>query len=309
MKKSTYHFPSATGVCEIESNFYCPEDEDFDTILVLHHGMAEHSGRYQDFIETLCTNRFAVYMHDMANHGKSNQNYEETGWFGEKDGWKGLISDFRHNVQKAVTENPKKKIVIMGHSMGSFICRVYTAWYPQDGFSAAIYMGTGGPNPIAGLGQAVSAMVSKVNGSKHKSKLLDSLIFGNYNKKEAKRSNFDWLTRDTKVVDQYLRDPYCGFLFTAQGIHDLILLNREANSTKWFESVPKDLPILLMSGSMDPVGDYSKGIRVIYEKLLSTEHSKVTMKLYPESRHELLNEYTRQEVISDIINWNDTDAP
>ena len=98
MNIRSYRFPSATGVCEIATNAYTPEDGVFDTVLVIHHGMAEHQERYLGFIDYLCRSGIAVYMHDMANHGKSNTDYELTGWFGEKDGWKGLIQDFRRNV-------------------------------------------------------------------------------------------------------------------------------------------------------------------------------------------------------------------
>ena len=272
MNIKSYRFPSATGVCEIATNAYTPENGVFDTVLVIHHGMAEHQERYLGFIDYLCRNGIAVYMHDMANHGKSNADYDETGWFGEKDGWKGLIQDFRRNVQFAKEENPGKKLVVMGHSMGSFICRCYTSLYPQDGFSGAIYMGTGGPNPIAGMGK-------------------------------ANRTNFDWLTRDTAIVDKYIADPYCGFLFTIQGMHDLVDLNVAANTDEWYAGIPADAKILLTSGEMDPVGDYGKGIQTIYKQLLATGHTQVTLKLYPDCRHEILNELNKDEVMADILAW------
>lgn len=303
MNIKSYRFPSATGVCEIATNAYTPENGVFDTVLVIHHGMAEHQERYLGFIDYLCRNGIAVYMHDMANHGKSNADYDETGWFGEKDGWKGLIQDFRRNVQFAKEENPGKKLVVMGHSMGSFICRCYTSMYPQDGFVGAIYMGTGGPNPIAGMGKAMASMMGGIEGKMHKSKTLDKLTFGSYGKKFEGRTNFDWLTRDKEIVDKYIADPYCGFLFTIQGMHDLVDLNVAANTDEWYAGIPADAKILLTSGEMDPVGEYGKGINTIYKQLLATGHTQVTLKLYPDCRHEILNELNKDEVMADILGW------
>ena len=303
MNVKSYKFPSATGVCEITTNVYTPEDGVFDTVLVIHHGMAEHQERYLGFIDYLCRNGIAVYMHDMANHGKSNTDYELTGWFGEKDGWKGLIQDLKRNVEFARTENPGKKLIVMGHSMGSFICRCYTSMYPNDGFSGAIYMGTGGPNPIAGMGKAMASMMGGVEGKMHKSKTLDKLTFGSYGKKFENRTNFDWLTRDKEIVDKYIADPYCGFLFTIQGMHDLVELNVAANTDDWYAGIPAEAKILLISGEMDPVGEYGKGIHTIDDKLRATGHTNVTLKLYPECRHEVLNELNKADIMADILGW------
>ena len=303
MKTAEYHYPSATGVCQIFANVYTPDDDEFDTVMVIHHGMAEHQARYLDFIRFLCENGIAVYMHDMANHGRSNTDYEDTGWFGEKDGYKALVKDFREMVLRAKRENPGKKLIVMGHSMGSFICRLYTAWYPEERYDGAIYMGTGGPNPMAGAGKALSAAIGRVRGKKHKSKMMNQIAFGTYGKGFEGRTTFDWLTRDTEIVDKYVEDPYCGFLFTVQGMNDLVRANAECNSDKWFRQVRMNLPILLISGALDPVGEASKGIEVIRTKLEQTGHTNVTVRLYPEHRHEVLNELDRDEVMKDILAW------
>lgn len=303
MNTKVYNFPSSTGVCTIYSAAYTPDNNEFDTVLVINHGMAEHQVRYLGFIELLTDNGIAVYMHDMANHGKSNQNFEESGWFGEKDGYKALVDDFKKNIEIAKNENPGKKIVAMGHSMGSFICRCLTAWYPELELSGAIYMGTGDANPIAAMGDKISALIAKIKGSKHKSKTLDKLTFGSYGKGFEGRTNFDWLTRDASVVDKYIDDKYCGFLFSAQGMNDLVKINVAANTPEWYSKVPKDLKILLTSGEEDPVGPKAKGINNIYEKLIQSGHTNVTLKLYPNCRHEILNETNKDEVMEDILTW------
>ena len=303
MIKNEYGFPSATGVCDIYACKYTPDNGEFDTVLVIHHGMAEHQQRYLGFIEYLCNNGIAVYMHDMANHGKSNKNFDESGWFGDNDGYKALVDDFKKNLDLAKEENPDKKIYVMGHSMGSFICRCLTAWYPDEGYAGAIYMGTGDANPIAGIGLKVAGLVAKIKGTKHKSKMLDKMSFSSYGKGFEGRTSFDWLTRDSAIVDKYIADEYCGFLFSAMGMKDLVELNIASNTDDWYAKVPKDLKILLTSGAEDPVGPKAAGIESIGEKLKATGHTNVTVKIYPDCRHEILNELNKDEVMADIVNW------
>ena len=302
MRITTFSFPSVTGVCEIQGSAFFP-DGGYDTVLAIHHGMAEHQKRYEPFIRFLCENGVAVYIHDMANHGASNTDMKLTGWFGGKDGWLGLIADFREMVLRAKKENPDRKLIVMGHSMGSFICRLYTSRHPDDGFAGAIYMGTGGPNPAAAAGKTLSSVIGAVTGKKHKSKMLAKLAFGTYGKRFEGRTEYDWLTRETSIVDKYIADPYCGYLFTAQGMHDLIEANTASNSEEWYRDVPKDLPILLISGEEDPVGDYGFGVRTVGKKLKETGHTRVTEQIYPECRHEVLNELNRDQVMSDVLEW------
>ncbi len=305
MKIQEYSFKSQTDVCEIHGCEYTPDNDDIRAVLVIHHGMAEHQKRYRNFIEYLTSKGIAVFMHDMANHGTSNQNFDETGYFGDKDGYKNLVKDLKITFDKAKSKYPDKKIIVMGHSMGSFIVRCFTAWYADAGFDAAIYMGTGGANPIAGMGKAIASLVAKVKGSKYKSKTLDKLTFGTYGDKFEKRTAFDWLTRDKNIVDEYIADKYCGFLFSAQGMNDLIHLNIGANTADWYSRVPKDIPILVISGSMDPVGNYSKGIQEVYDGLVSSGHTKAEIKLFPDGRHEILNETNRAEVYDYIAAFID----
>lgn len=302
MKIEAYSFHSATGECVIHGDKYTPDNGDVKAVLAIHHGMAEHHLRYLDFIEYLTGYGYAVYMYDMANHGKSNQDFSKTGYFGKEQGYKALVQDYAQNIAIIKKDYPDKKLVIMGHSMGSFIVRCFTARNSNAGFDAAIYMGTGGSNPMAPMGKTISALFAKLN-PVHKSALLDKMTFGSYNAKFEKRTGFDWLTRDAKIVDKYISDEMCGFLFSVQGMNDLVNLNIEANLPEWYSAVPKELPVLLVSGDMDPVGNYSKGIREINDKLIQSGHTNVTMKLYKDGRHEILNELNRDEVYSDIRVW------
>lgn len=302
MKKVEYTFKSATNVCDIYGCKYIP-DNDAKAVIVIHHGMAEHQGRYQNFIEYLTNNGYIVFMHDMANHGKSNSDFELTGFFGKKDGYKALVADMKTTFDMAKKDYPNLPIFTMGHSMGSFINRCFTAWHNDLNLAGTIYMGTGGANPIAGIGDKLSSLIAKLTGYTKKVAMLDKMTFGSYGDKFEHRTNFDWLTRDTKIVDEYIADKYCGFLFSAQGMNDLVKLNIGANTDEWYQNVPKDLPILVTSGSMDPVGEYSKGINQVGDKLKATGHDKVTVKLYENARHEILNETNKDEVYADILEW------
>ncbi len=303
MKIQDYTFPSATGVCEIHGSVYLPDNDDVKLVMAIHHGMAEHKERYNDFIEFLTSNGIAVSMYDMANHGKSNQDKSLTGYFGKKDGYINLVKDFKTAFDALKSDFPDKKIVIMGHSMGSFVVRCFTAWYKDAGFDGAIYMGTGGPNSLASVGEKVSALISKLTGGKRKSKLLDKMTFGSYGKEFEKRTDFDWLSRDQESVDKYIADDECGFIFSAQGMNDLVKLNICANSEEWYDNIPDNLPILLISGDMDPVGNYGDGVREICGYLFAAGKRNVTVDLYPKARHEVLNETNKLDVYKDIINF------
>lgn len=301
MKVKQFSYPSATGLCDIYAAKYLPDDVSrVKAVTVINHGMAEHQGRYTDFIKYLTDSSVAVFMHDMANHGRSNTDFDQTGYFGDKNGYKNLIEDFYTDFKAAAHDFPDKKIVVFGHSMGSFIVRCFTTAYPDAGFDAAVYMGTGGSNPASRAGDFISKAVAGIKGTRYKSKLLDKLIFGSYNNKFEHRTAYDWLTRDKDIVDKYINDKYCGFLFSAAGINDLIKLNIAANSDNWYACVPNNLPIMLISGAMDPVGNYSKGVREIYDKLLSSGHNNVRLELLPNDRHEVLNELDKNKVYSVI---------
>lgn len=306
MKTKEFSFKSATGVCRIHGCEFLPEGE-VRAVVIIHHGMAEHINRYADYVKHLTDMGYAVFMHDMANHGKSNQKTELLGYFGENDGYKNLVKDLKTVYDLAKKEFPDKKIIMFGHSMGSFIVRCFDCAYPGAS-DASVYMGTGGSNPAAGMGKAISNLIASIKGSTYKSKMLDKITFGSFNKKTDKKTSFDWLTRDSAIVQKYIDDDYCGFLFTVKGMNDLVNLNVWANSAECYNTVKKDLPILLVSGADDPVGAYSKGINEVADKMKASGHTNVTVKLFPGCRHEVLNETNRQEVYEGIDEFLDANC-
>ncbi len=303
MIKKEFTFPSTSGLADIHAASYLPESEEIRAVIQVAHGMAEHLERYEKFAAALCEKGFALYINDHLGHGQSVKNKNELGYFGEKDGWKYFVEDCHKLTEFIKNENPGKPVVFFGHSMGSFVARAYSFKYAAD-IAGAIYCGTSGPNPAAGAGILLTKVIAKVKGSHYRSKLIDKIGFGTYNSKFEGRTAFDWLSRDNEEVDKYIDDDLCGYLFTARGYGDLFALLGYVSSAEWFDGLSKELPVLIISGAMDPVGDYSKGVEKVYDSLCSAGKTGVKKILYPDARHEILNEKVCfDEVCADVIGW------
>lgn len=301
MIKKEYTYKSASGICDIKAWQFAPEGE-VKAVIQMHHGMAEHTNRYRNFISAFTDRGYAIFINDMLGHGQSNEDKELFGYFGDKDGYKNILADAKALTDIAKKEYPDKKFIIAGHSMGSLIMRCYINEYGND-FDGAVFIGTAGPTPIAKAGIPIMKVVAALKGKKHHSKFLNDISLGPYDKPFEHRTHYDWGMRDTKEVDEYVADPLCGFLFTVAGFMDLSQLTIQCNEDRWFNNVAKDKPVLLMSGDMDPVGNYGKGVTEVYRKLLETDHKNVTLKLYHEARHEILNELNKDEVYNDLEHW------
>lgn len=293
-----WKFASATGLGDVYSKQWKPDSSPI-AIVQIAHGMAEHIGRYSEFIGFLNENSVLVVANDHAGHGGSISENGVKGYFGAKNGWDFVIEDMRRLHDEAVSRYPNVPYVLLGHSMGSFLARTYAARYGKS-IAAFVFSGTAGRNPAIGAGRIAGRLERMKNGPAAPSKLLDKLSFGAYNKAFAPaRTSFDWLSRDTERVNEYIADPLCGFVFTAEGMLDIFDGLEFISSPEWASSVPH-VPILMISGEHDPVGNNGKGVRQVAAWLSDTGHD-VELKLYPEGRHEMLNEVNRKEVYSDIL--------
>ena len=298
---SNVRFTSSDGKSRVHGWVYAPNTEPI-AMLQIAHGMCEYIGRYHWFMETLCKQGFVVFGNDHIGHGESSEP-ENYGYFGEKNGYRHLVSDLQRMNTIVKEKYPQLPLFLFGHSMGSFVARLYASRYADD-LRGAIFCGTGGPNPLAKGGIAAASLCIKLKGSMWRSPQLSNLAFGSYNNKyDPQRTTHDWLTRDEAIIDKYLNDPKCRFLFTAAGLRDLFTMLAESNSKQWFRTLDKDLPVLLISGDMDPVGDYGKGIEKVFTSLKDSGAQDVSMILYPQARHELLNEINKEEVFADIHHW------
>ena len=298
-----FTFKSTSGLCDIYAQSAVPSDFSLvKGVVQIAHGMAEHSNRYARFAKALCENGYAVFINDHLGHGKSVASADELGYFGE-NGLTSLVDDMKQLTDIAKKEYPNVPYFLFGHSMGSFLSRNYTEKYGKE-LNAAVFCGTSGTNPAASIGIMMAKHFEKSKGDHDRSEFLNSMAFGTYNKKTAKRTEFDWLSRDENEVDKYIADELCGFCFTANGFETLFTALKSVSQKSWYNNVRKDLPILLIAGNADPVGDYGKGVTQVYNDLKKTGHNAL-IKLYSGARHEILNETNRDEVMQDIIGWLD----
>lgn len=297
----TYTFPSCAGIGDIHAKCVCPQNGNVKAVVQISHGMAEHAARYLRFAEYLCENGFAVVLHDHIGHGESAASPEQLGYFGEH-GEQSFVEDMKTVTDWVEKEYPALPLVLLGHGMGSLIARNYTAQYGNL-LAGAVYSGTSGSNPALGFGLLLCNVLIKCKGEKYRSKLLDKIAFGAYNKKTEKRTPCDWASRDKQEVDKFIADPFCGYMYTVSGMKALFLTVREISKDSWYAALPQNLPVLLISGAMDPIGNYGKGVREVYRRLQATNHRNVQMKLYDGARHEILNETNRKEVYADILDF------
>lgn len=297
-----YSFPSVSGLCDIYAQSAAPIDYgSIKGVVQISHGMAEYSNRYARFALELCKAGYAVFVSDHIGHGSSVSDKEMLGYFGE-NGEETFIEDLKVLSDIAKGEYPDLPFFMLGHGMGSLIARKYTAKYGYllDG---VIFSGTSGENPMLGIGLHLANTLIKQNGPAYRSDILDTMAFGAYNRKTKKRTECDWVSRDEAEVDKFISDELCGYKYTVSGMKALFMTLKQVSSRRWYNTVPLSMPIFLISGSMDPVGDYSKGVKEVYKTLKKTGHKNVSMKIYEDARHEILNETNRAEVYADVIEW------
>lgn len=300
MQKIPKEIPSADGIHTLRGIVYLPEEP--KGILQITHGMAEHIARYDAFMTYLAENGWIACGHDHLGHGKTAQSKEELGFFAEKNGDL-LVCEDTFAFGKAVKEAfPSLPLVLLGHSMGSFIVRRTVQLYPEV-CDALIIMGTGGKNPLSPFGNATASLIRTARGAKHVSKLVNHVAFSSYNNRIESEKEFAWLSRDEKEIEKHDADPLCTFPFTVSAMRDLIRLQALVNRKSWYADIPKELPIFIVSGAEDPVGNYGKGVEEVYSSLLAEGVTDVTRKIYPDMRHEILNELGRETVYEDILSF------
>lgn len=302
--RKEYSVPSKSGVANVFARMWMPA-EGAKAVFQIAHGMAEHGERYEEFAAYLCEKGFAVLVDDHVGHGKSVNSDDDLGYFGENGGWDAFVEDERTLTEMIKNEMPDLPIVFFGHSMGSFIAREYIRRYGSDErIKAAVFCGTSGKNPASAIAITLAGAIAKIKGSRHRSKFIDKIAFGTYNSKITNpKTSFDWLSTDGAIVDKYIADKYCGYLFTAVGYRDLFTILDRVSGKDWFSSIDKNIPVLITSGTEDPVGLYGKGIKQVYNDLKLADVKDVTLKLYDGMRHEILNEVNRIQVYEDIAAW------
>jgi alpha-beta hydrolase superfamily lysophospholipase len=286
------------------------EVEKIKAVVQIAHGMAEHSARYKRFAEKLTANNFGVYANDHRGHGQTEGTIENLGYFADNNGWDLVVSDMNQLTSIIKNTYPNVPLFLFGHSMGSFLCRDYMFTFSSNIAGVILSATAGDPGLLGNLGIIISKIESMIKGKKTQSPLLDNLSFGSFNKPfKPNRTKFDWLSRDNAEVDKYVDDPFCGTIFKAGFFNDLLKGIKKINTPFNINSIPKDLPVYLFSGSDDPVGDFTKGVQKIYKSYKKAGIKNLKMKFYENGRHEMLNEINREEVFNDIIDWFECHLP
>jgi alpha-beta hydrolase superfamily lysophospholipase len=301
MEKTTFTYPSATGLGAIHAVEYpLPSPR---AAVVLCHGMLEHIGRYDAFARFLQRHCVAVWGADMAGHGHSTSGAPR-GYFA-RGGYRALVEDIHTLRRWAQAAHPVAPVFLMGHSMGSLLVRAYCVQHPE-GLSGLILMGTSGIERAKTL---LGRLFTRLLPPQKPSMLLCRMTFSGFNSTYPRpHDTFSWISRDAAAVDAYKDDALRLRTFCARGYYDLSALAAAVSSPAWFINAPKGLPMLFLSGSDDPVGQYGKGVGRVAQKLGDAGVKSVAVKLYHGARHELLNEFNRDEVMEDILGWIDQHA-
>ena len=269
-------------------------------VILLAHGMAEHSMRYAEFAEFLNANGIDFYCHDQRGHGKSANG--SLGHLRKGLDWKLMMDDLFTIRKKLIhTDCP---VILMGHSMGSFLVRCAVQIQPNL-FDGLIISGTGDSQGLIGkAGAMLTKVLCSTAGEAAPANMMQNMVFGGYNKSFTNpRTPSDWLSRDESVVDAYIADPWCGFVCTNGFFHELLHGIQMANDSQGIAKMNKQMPIYLFSGECDPVGNMGKGVVNVKNALTKAGLEDVTMRLYPEGRHEMLNELNKAEVMNDLLAW------
>ena len=302
MKKYTEKIASKDSKNNLNVIIWETEKEPIGVLQIVH-GMAEYIDRYDNFAKYMTEHGFNVIGHDHLGHGHSVSDERDYGFFAEENGDKIIIEDMHSVTQYAREKWEELPNFILGHSMGSFCLRQYLTKYSNDVFGAII-MGTGWiPSAAALLGKTIATNTCKSKGSHTVNPLLIKLTLEPYNKPfEPARTNCDWLSRDEKQVDLYVNDKLCGFDFTAGAYKDFFTILEKIAKNRQLIGMRKSLPILITSGSVDPVGG-KKACEKLNAQYKRCGIDDVTLKLWENDRHEILNELDKSDVYDYIYNW------
>ena len=305
MQTTTLSYPSHDNASTIRALVWEPDDAarpDFSprAVVQIVHGMSEHVERYAPFAEFLVGRGFVVCANDHVGHGKT-AGERDLGHMPLANGADVLVEDVHALREKVCERYPHARHVMFGHSMGSFVTRVYLTRH-ADGLSAAILCGTGQQPRIQTVaGRVITRLIAQIRGERHVSRFVDSLGAGAYGRaiKDA-RTDVDWISSDPDVVDEYIADPLCGQPFTVGAYATLASLIADATDARLARRVPKDLPLLFVAGAEDPVGDCGRGVARAVDEYRNAGVRLVEMGIYPGARHEILNEPCRDAVWHDV---------
>jgi alpha-beta hydrolase superfamily lysophospholipase len=301
VSKQEFYFDSADGKTKIHAIKWIPKIE-ISGVLQIAHGMLEHIDRYDNFAQFMASHGILTAGNDHLGHGASVLTEEDRGFFGEGDGNKSVIEDMRKLRKILKEEYDELPYYILGHSMGSFLVRQYISIY--DDLDGALIVGTGyQPYVAVKSGLIICKLMAVYKGWRFRSKFINTLTIGGNNKHfEPTKTKSDWLSRDEEVVDAYIKDKRIDFIFTLNAFYNMFKSMLYLYDKDYLDKIPKNLPMILLSGDRDPVGNFGRDVKKLYEGY-KTKLTDVTIKLYKDDRHEILNELDKEIIYEDILNW------
>lgn len=271
-------------------------------IILVSHGLAEHSRRYRPFAQAMAARGFHVYAFDHRGHGETTAPGAPIGRYAPRNGTRLVTEDVKSMRDLAANAHPGLPVILLGHSMGGLIALNAAIDYPQAFDGLAVWNSNFNPG-IAGRGaQAILLAERALKGSDVPSTLLPKLTFGAWGKSiPGYRTDFDWLSHDPAAVDAYIADPLCGFDASVSLWLDLFELIFRGPAL--LDRLPKDLPVNLVGGADDPATDGGKAIRWLGERLNKAGIRNVETVIYPATRHETLNDTVRERATEAFAAW------
>ncbi|WP_179945323.1 alpha/beta fold hydrolase [Paenibacillus durus] len=272
-------------------------------ILQISHGMSETAARYARFAERLNAAGYAVYAGDHRGHGKTAGRIDLLGDAGQ-DGFYWMHRNLLQIAAIASGRHPGIPVFLLGHSMGSFLAQKLMCSPGSERYAGYILSGSNGPRGMLRLGETLAKAQLALMGERHRSMLLNGIVFGPYNRSFSNsRTAFDWLSSDPEEVDRFVDDPFCGAICTTRFFRDFFRLLQDIHTEAVLGSLCKDKPVYLFSGEKDPVGMNGQGILRLAELYGKCGVSDLEVKLYPDGRHEMLNEKNHGQVTDDLLDW------
>jgi len=274
------------------------------------HGMAEHGGRYARVGAALAKAGYAVYAQDLPGHGRTVRSADELGHVDDFDGWKITLSAINQVRAEIERRHPETPLFVLGHSRGSFLTQDYIVEHGQGLAGAMLSASCADMGPMRAVGLALLRGEALWMGRRRRSAVGDALVFKDFNRKfRPNRTPFDWLSRDEVEVDRYVQDPLCGFRCSTALWIELMEAGALLTDAQRLARIPRSLPMLLINGSKDPSCRGERGARGLEKTYRSAGLGDVTLKVYADARHELLNETCRDTVTADVRQWLDARCP
>lgn len=295
---------------EIWVNRWQPDsEEDIKGVVQLHHGLAEHSMRYDRLGSVLTENGFVLNAYDFRGHGRTAENAEKngTGKFGklaDKNGFIRVVEDLNEMIESVKEDFAGKPVFLLGHSFGSFVSQAYIEKYGNN-INGCTLCGTAGPNPtVVNAGYVLANILTFFTGKDKILPLVEKLSFGSYNDRiENPKTKNDWLAANEYNVQMYNDDKWCGFPLPNSFYCEMLWGLKNIHKPENIKKVPVDLPVNFIYGMDDPVGGYGKTINELYKIYEANGVKTLSIIGYPGDRHEIFNENDNETVEKDFLDW------